>query len=93
MDDAEDATGRSGEGEPRTHPLIEKFIEATKDDGVVELRGFIGPDEGDAVSLYTSLEMTECLLLPRDAILYVLDPEPERKDQPTRIYVKRSVGL
>jgi hypothetical protein len=76
------------------HPLIEKFTDATKGEGVVELRGFIGPDEGDAVPLYSSLEMTEYFLMPRDAIVHVLEPERERaNDQPTRVYVKRSTEL
>ena len=88
------APQRSGEGELRAHPLIEKLAEASEDDGVVELRGFIGPDDGDAVRLYRSLELTECLLVPRDAIVHVSEPEPEQaNDQPTRIYVKGSTEV
>jgi hypothetical protein len=88
------APQRSGEAELRAHPLIEKLAEASEDDGVVELRGFIGPDDGDAVRLYTSLELTECLLVPRDAIVHVAEPKPEQaNDEPTRIYVKASSEL
>jgi hypothetical protein len=97
MDDGPGSTGRSREDEFRAHPLVAKFIEAVEgDEGVVELRGFIGPaKEGDdRVRLYTTLELTECLLVPRDAIVHVSEPEPEQaNDQPTSIYVKGSTEL
>jgi hypothetical protein len=78
MDDAPGPSGDPGEAEIREHPLIGKFTEASKDDSVVEPRGFVGPDDGDAIPLYTSLELTECLLVPRDAIVHVREPEPEQ---------------
>jgi len=69
MDDAHGATGRSGEGELRAHPMIAKLVEAIENgEGVVELRGFIGRarESDDAVPLYASLELTErACLFPR----------------------------
>jgi hypothetical protein len=97
MDDAPRSSGRSGEGEFGAHPLVAKLIEAIeRDEGVVELRGFIGPaGEGDdPVPLYTTLELTERFLVPRDAIVHVEEPERDRRnEEPTRVYVKGSAEL
>ena len=97
MDDAPRSTGRAREGEFGAHPLVAKLIEAIeRDERVVELRGFLGPaGEGDdAVPLYTSLELTERLLVPRHAIVHVEEPERDRSnEEPTRVYVRGSAEL
>ncbi len=95
MDDSSGSSGRSGKGQIHAHQLVGKLNKAIEDDdGVVELRGFIGGDDGDAVRLYTSLELTECLLVPRDAIVHVEEPKAEQANhEPTRIYVRASSEL
>ncbi len=91
------STGGSREGEFPVHPLVAKLIEAIEgDEGVVELRGFIGPvsEADDPVPLYTTLELTERILVPRDAIVHVEEPEgDQRNEEPTRVYVKGSAEL
>jgi hypothetical protein len=97
MNDAPDAAGRSREGEIRVHPLVAKLIETVEDgEGVVELRGFIGPASrgDDSVPLYTTLELTDRLLVPRDAIIHVEEPGAERRnEEPTSVYVRASAEL
>lgn len=98
MNDVPRSTGGSREGEFRAHPLVAKLIEAIEgDEGVVELQGFIGPwpSEGDdSVPLYTTLELTERILVPRDAIVHVEEPEGDQmNEEPTRVYVKGSAEL
>jgi hypothetical protein len=97
MEDEPGPGGLSGESEIRVHPLVAKLIEASEgDEGVVELRGYIGParEGDDPVPLYTTLELTERILVPRDAIIHVEEPERDpRNEEPTRVYVKGSAEL
>ena len=78
----------------RPHPLLAKLAEAAGDDMVVALRGFVGPEGGDTVRLYTGLDMITCLAVPRAAILHVEEPDSAQSGpQPTTVYVKRSTEL
>jgi hypothetical protein len=95
-----EAPGDSGSSDGwgiRVHPLVAKLLEGVEGgESVVELQGFIGParDGDDSVTLYTTLELTERVLVPRDAIVHVEEPEPDRgNEEPTRVYVRASAEL
>jgi hypothetical protein len=83
----------------QVHPIIEKLIAATRgSEGVVELLGFIGPrSEGDAentLPLYTSLDLSERVLVPIDAIVHVQEPDGDGKSvEPTRVFVRSSTEV
>jgi hypothetical protein len=73
---------------------VAKFLESGKgDEGIVELQGFIGPSEEDdeRVTLYTTLELTDRILIPRDAIVHVVERDDE--SEPTKVYVRASAEL
>jgi hypothetical protein len=76
------------------HPLVAKLFEAIEgDEGVVELRGFIDPTRGsdDPVRLYTSLDPTECFLVPRDAIVHLGESEPEQAERPANEDLRKAI--
>lgn len=97
MGEAPGDSGSSDERGIRVHPLVAKLIEGVEgDESVVELQGFIGParEGDDSITLYTTLELTERVLVPREAIIHVEEPEPDRgNEEPTRVYVRASAEL
>lgn len=94
MEDAPGPSGPSGGGEIRVHPLVAKLFEAIEcDEGVVELRGLSTRPEGsdDPVRLYTSLDPTECFLVPRDAIVHLGESEPEQAERPANEDLRKAI--
>jgi hypothetical protein len=76
------------------HPLVAKLFEAIEcDEGVVELRGLSTRPEGsdDPVRLYTSLDPTECFLVPRDAIVHLGESEPEQAERPANEDLRKAI--
>jgi hypothetical protein len=76
---------------PKPDPLVEKLLKVAGEDSIVEMEGHVGPSDGETLRLYSSLELTEWVDVPRHGILHVEEVRDERKR--VRAYVRGSAQV
>src|SRR5262245_59177677 len=73
------------------NPLVEQMLRSAPE-GIVELKGYVGPSTPEMVRLYMSLTLSSYVEIPRSAIVNVLQ-EGDPKIGPVKLYVRSSATI